>query len=122
MISDEFETTTIFEAGKLKPKYLFKKSFILKNPKYSFKANIHFLKIQNIHSKKIFIFSKEAVSARATHNRRRRCKFSKKYLASQRLKFIFSSSELIMGAIFEKNISPDSIYVIPNFGKKYRKG
>ena len=49
-----------------------------KNPEYSFKASVHFFKIQNIYSKKyqffwnpeysckkIFIFSKEAVSARA---------------------------------------------------------
>ena len=35
--------TTVFDAGKLKPKYLFEKI-------------IHFMKIQNIHSKQIFIF------------------------------------------------------------------
>ena len=86
--------TTIFDAGKLEPKYLFKTLFILwksrifiqnkysfvsksrifiqskysffLNPEYSFKKNIHFLKIQNIHSNKIFIFSKRAVSPRAT--------------------------------------------------------
>ena len=38
-----------------------------KNPEYSFKTNIHFFEIPNIHSKEIFIFSKEAVSARGSH-------------------------------------------------------
>ena len=38
----------------------------LSNPEYSFKNNIHFFKIQNIHSNKIFIFLKRAVSNRAT--------------------------------------------------------
>ena len=53
--------TTIFDADKLKPKYLslllLQKSYsFYKNPEYSFKTNIHFLKkIQNIHSKQIFI-------------------------------------------------------------------
>ena len=88
MISDEFKTT-IFDVGKLKPKYLFKKLFtsskskwfiqikylFFRNPEYSFTTNINtFIKIQNIRSKKlfiflkswIFIFLKEAVSPRAT--------------------------------------------------------
>ena len=38
-----------------------KYSFFL-NPEYPFKQNIHFFKIQNIHSNKIFIFLKRAVS------------------------------------------------------------
>ena len=50
--------TTIFDAGKLKPKYLFKNCSFYKNPEYSFKRNNLFLKIQNIHSKQIFIFLK----------------------------------------------------------------
>ena len=85
--------TTIFDAGELEPKYLFKTLFILwksrifiqnkysfvLNPEYSFNANIHFFKIQNIHSKRLLIlfksrkfiqknihFLKEAVSPRAT--------------------------------------------------------
>jgi len=46
MISEEFEllATTIFDAGKLKPKFVQK--------------IIHFIKIRNIHSKEIFMFSK----------------------------------------------------------------
>ena len=69
-MSLRYLATTIFDAGKLKPKYLFKKLFILKksrifnqnkysfflNREYSFKTNIHLFKIQNIHSKKLFIF------------------------------------------------------------------
>ena len=61
--------TTIFEAGKLKPKYLLKIIFILSKSKifiynkYSFfeksrmfiPKNIHIFKIQNIHSEKLFI-------------------------------------------------------------------
>ena len=68
--------TTIFDTGKLKPKYLFKKLFILwksrifiqnkysflKNPESSFKTNIHFSKIQNIHSKKYSFFQNSAFS------------------------------------------------------------
>ena len=36
--------TNVFVAGKLKQKYLFKNSGVYKNPEYSFKTNIHFLK------------------------------------------------------------------------------
>ena len=82
--------TTVFDEGKLKPKYVLKNliNFIkiqnihskqififFKNPEYSFKANIHFFeypeysfktnihffKIQNIHSKKLFIFLKSRI-------------------------------------------------------------
>ena len=62
--------TTIIDAGKVKPKCLFKNYSFYKNPEYSFKTNIHFsknpeysfkqninfFKIQNIYSNKIFIF------------------------------------------------------------------
>ena len=34
--------TTIFDVGKLKPKYLFKNYSFYKNPEHSFKTNIHF--------------------------------------------------------------------------------
>ena len=49
MISDEFEAfgDNYSYAGKQKPKYLFKKLLIFKNPEYSFKTNIHFLKISS---------------------------------------------------------------------------
>ena len=67
--------TTIFDAGQLKPKYLFKNDSsrknpeylfktnipFFKNPEYSFKANIKFLKNQKTHSKKLFILLKSPI-------------------------------------------------------------
>ena len=68
MISDEFEAfgDNYSYAGKLKPKYLFKKLLVFKNSEYSFKTNIHLLKLVQkvnpffqipiIRSKKILLF------------------------------------------------------------------
>ena len=67
--------TKILDVGKLNPKFLFKKLFILwksimsiqnkysfsSNLEYSFKINFHFFKIQNSHSKKLFIFLKSRI-------------------------------------------------------------
>ena len=51
--------TTIFDAGKLKSKYLFKKLFIFRKiPNIHSKQIFIFFQIQNIHSQEIFIFFK----------------------------------------------------------------
>ena len=57
MISDEFETygDNHFWRGQTKTKIFVKNYSFYKNPEYSFKTNIHFLKIQNIYSNEIFI-------------------------------------------------------------------
>ena len=73
--------TTIFDAGKLRPKCLLKKLFILEKSKifiqnkYSFfqksrifiQTNIHFFKIQNIHSKKYSFFKSQIFIQKNIH-------------------------------------------------------
>ena len=70
MISDEFETfgDNHFWRGETKTKIFVQKTIhFIKNPEYSFKLNIHFLKIQNIHWKQIFFFLKSRTFIQKIH-------------------------------------------------------